>query len=258
MSDAILAYVPDIPRLYPDAFLRNLQAYKTSSPLILYSCSRRDGMELIPDPTPIKNSTNKVAIHNLVFLAGLKIALAQGVKRFIYLELDCRVGCDYWDRAMLEEAEIHKDMFVAGTPAIYNRTAMSSIQRAYTDQYCSSFKASTGWDVPVFPSKSKRPIGCVFIMGGGAVYSTAVAADLFMGFERDSIKKAEKTPAFDLFIGMRCVQLFGVAATRKLPFLTRSFSTYSNKFTTEKERIEMLRSGKAVLIHQVKSNTSCL
>lgn len=258
MSTAILAYVPDIPRLYPDAFLRNLNAYRTDSPVILYSCGRRDGCELIPDPTPIKSSKNRVAIHNLVFLAGLRIAQEKGFKRFIYLELDCRVGCDYWDREILADSDQHRDMFVSGTPAIYNRAAMTGAQKAYTDEYCGRFTKDTGFTVPVFPSKNKRPIGCVFMMGAGAVYNTAVAADLFMGFERDSMSKASKTPAFDLFIGMRCVQLFGLHATKKLPYLSRSFSTYSNKFTTEKERIEMLKSGRVVLTHQVKSNTDCL
>lgn len=258
MSKAILAYVPDIPRLYPDAFMNNLHAYKTENPVIFYSCSRRHGCELIPDPTPIKSSKNRVAINNLVFLAGLKIAQEKGIKRFIYLELDCRVGCDGWDKIMFDEVEQNRDMFAASTPAIYNRKAMSTHQLAYVDEYCGRYATATGMEVPVFPSKTNRPIGCVFPMGGGCIFSTAVAVDLFMGFERDSIKKAAQTPAFDLFVGLRCVQLFGAKATNKLPFLTKSFSTYSNKFTTEQQRIDMLKSGKAVMVHQVKSNNSCL
>jgi hypothetical protein len=258
MSTAILAYVPNIPRLYPDAFLRNLKAFKTDSPVILYSCSKQEGMEEIPDPTPIKLCKNRVAIHNLVFLAGVKIAQRENIKRFIYLELDCRVGRDCWDRDMLVEASQHKDMFVAGTPACYNEVAMTHAQSVSATQYIHRYTESTGLPVPVFPPKTKRPIGCVFIMGAGAVYNTSVMVDLFMGFERDINSKAKNVPAFDLFIGMRCVQLFGPRATNKLPFLTCSHSTYSNKFSTEKDRIEMLKSGKACLIHQVKSDTDCL
>lgn len=258
MSNAILAYVPDIPRLHPDAFLRNLNSYKTESEVILYSCSKRDGCELIPDPTPIKSSKNRVAIHNLVFLAGLKIAEQRGVKRFIYLELDCRVGYDYWDKAMFDEVKDCRDMFMAGTPARYNRDAMPGKQKFHTDQYCALYEEATGFKVPVFPSKVKRPLGCVFLMGAGSIMNTAVASDLFLGFEKDSISKASKTPAFDLFIGMRCVQLFGVNATMKLPFLMKSFSTYGNKVNTEKDRIEMVKSGKWALVHQIKSNNDCL
>ena len=258
MSLATLAYVPNIPRLFPDSFLRNMRAYKTEYPVIFYSCSKQEGMELIPDPTPIKSSKNKVAIHNLVFLAGLKIAQDKGIKRFLYMELDTRVGCDYWDKLMFDEAEQHRDMFVAGTPACYNYKAMTPAHRAYTDEYLSNFKNESSFEVAHFPAKTIRPLGCVFIMGSGAIYNCDVMSDLFMGYERDAQNKASKTPAFDLFIGLRCVQLFGVKAANKLPYLTKSFSTYSNKLTTEKERIEMLKSGRAALIHQVKSNTDCL
>lgn len=258
MSTAILAYVPNLPRLYPGSFLRNIRAFKTESPVILYSCSKQDGMEEIPDPTPIKLSKNKVAIHNLVFLAGVRIAQRENIKRFIYLEMDCRVGRDYWDREMFNEAAQHKDMFVAGTPACYNQPAMTPMQKAFISEYIGRYTDASGRTVPVFPAKTKRPIGCVFIMGAGAVYNTSVMADLFMGFERDINSKAKNVPAFDLFVGMRCVQLFGPRATNKLPFLTCSYSTYSNKFNTERDRIEMLKSGKACLIHQVKSDTDCL
>lgn len=255
MSYATLAYVPSIPRLHPDAFLRSLSAYKTRYPVILYG----EDQELkIPDPAPAKLSKNKVAVNNLVFLAGLGIAQTNGIKRFIYLETDCRVGCDYWDEKMFAEAEPHKDSFAVGSPAVYNRKAMTRLQEQTIDSYCKSYENAVGIPVANFQAKVPRPIGCWFLMGAGCVYSTAIAADIFLGFERDMADKAVQKPAFDLFFGMRCVQLFGINAPKKLPFLTCSFSSYGTKVSTEEERIRWLKEKRFCLIHQVKSNNDCL
>lgn len=261
--NAILAYIPP-KRMNSESFLRNLAHYKTQNTIIYYSdcntpLSVNTGKYIeIPDPTAIKMSKNRVAIHNRIFLHGLEISQRFKLKRFIYLESDCRVGCDGWDERMLSEAEQYRDMFVAGTPAIYNSKGMPHAQEIAAQHYCLRYKSSTGLGVPVFESKTKRPVGCPFIMGALAVYNTDVAADLFMGFERDAFQKAQKVPAFDLHIGIRCTQLFGARAVDKLPFLTCSFSTYGSKVNSESDRVEMLRSGRFCAVHQIKSNNDCI
>lgn len=264
MSIATLAYIPP-ERLGSGSFLRNLNHYKRSHPLILYSdCSTpshdfRDCRFMeVPDPTLIKRSRNRVAIHNRIFLYALEHAKSLKLKRFIYLEGDCRVGCDNWDERMAYEASGYKDMFVAGTPAVYNSKALKGAQEASVHKYLSGFTSVTGWPVPVFEARQTRPLGCLFIMGAAAVYNTSVMADLFMGFERDAAQKAVKTPAFDLFVGMRCAQLFGANAVSKLPALTCSFSSYGTKVNSEEDRVEMLRTGRACVVHQVKSNKECI
>lgn len=263
MSCATLAYIPP-GRLNGESFLRNLAHYKRSHPLILYSDCSDPGRIMdckfveIPDPTSIKLSKNRVAIHNRLFIHALEIAKSHGIKRLLYLESDCRVGRDNWDGEMFDEASRYKDMFVAGGPGIYNEKAMDGPQSMAVLGRVADYKEETGHSVPVFPSSTPRPIGCWFIMGGAAVYNAAIMADLFMGFERDAHQKAIQVPAFDLHVGMRCVQLFGAKAVNKLPFLTCSYSTYSNKLNTEKERIEMLRTGRACCVHQVKSSSECI
>lgn len=257
MNCAILAYVPP-ERLNSGAFIANIGHYKTDADIVLYSDCHDYVDVKIPDPTGIKKSKNKIAINNRIFLHAVEIAQQRDIKRFIYLESDCRVGCDYWDRKMFDECAHKKDMFAAGTPAVYNTLAIGDKQKNHIQSYLNCYADASGMRAPTFEAKTPRPIGCVFIMGAGAVYSTDVMADLFMGFERDANQKAITTPAFDLFVGMRCVQLFGLKAQSKLPFLTSSFSTYGNKLTTESQRIDMLKSGRFCLVHQIKSNTDCL
>lgn len=258
MNKAILAYIPDVSRMHPESFLRNIRHYKTDIPIILYGENSSQVDVTIPDPAPVKSSKNRVGIHNLVFLHGLEIAQKKRIDRFLYMELDCRIGCDHWAEKMFEEVEHRRDMFMAGTIACYNTKAMKPAQAKAAQDYCSEYTKATGFKVPVFEAKQPRPVGCVFIMGGASIFNTAVASDIFLGFERDLHQKAIQKPAYDLFLGMRTAQLFGANATNKLPFLTCSFSSYGSKINTEAERIEMLRTGKVCAIHQVKTNNNCI
>lgn len=256
---ATLTYLPPA-RLNRDAFLRNLLAFKHEYPIIFYSDEPQPGLDVvpIPDPTSIKRSQNRVSIHNYVYLQGLKIAQDRGLKRFLYVESDSRAGHDYWDKRIFDEAEPYKDMFAAGTPSIYQEKSMQTPQLNSVLLAANRYKAATGFSVPMFNAKKPRPLGAWFIMGSCAVYPVAISADIMMGFERDMHQKAIKTPAFDLFIGLRCLQLFGAKAVQKLPFLTSVFSTFGNKINTEQDRIEMVKSGRYSLVHQIKSNESCV
>lgn len=259
MSYATVAYIPPA-RLNADAFVRNVMHFKSEYPVIWYSDRTYDGMEVvpIPDPTNIKLSRNRVALHNRIFLHGLTIAQERKLKRFIYLESDCRVGMDGWDKRIFDEAAPHTDMFAGGTPAIYNANRFNKAQKFSVDSSAGAYERSTGLRVPVYTSKVHRPLGCWFIMGGGSVFNTAIAADVMMGFERDAHQKAVQIPAFDLFIGLRCYQLFGPMAVTKLPFLPSVFSSFGDKVKTERERIEMVKSGRWACVHQIKTNTDCL
>ena len=255
---ATLCYVPKIERLNYAAFLRNIRAYKSTYPIIFYSDEPEEGWHTINDPSPVKKSANRVGVQNLAFLEGLRIAEQHKLTRFIYLELDCRACRDNWDADLFAEAEQYKDMFCAGTPAVYNRHKFTPLQSKWVDAAIADYTAHTGFKVPEFKSKSARPLGCLFIMGGGAVFSAPIMSELFQGYERMLYDKAVSSAAFDLHIGLRAFQLFREKAVQKLPFLPACFSTYGNRINTEKERIAMARAGKHAVIHQVKSSDDCL
>lgn len=258
MSYCTFAYYPPVHRLNPEQFKRNVDNFKSTHPVIWFSDEPLDGMIKIADPSPIKKSANRVGVNNLLFLEALKIAEREGIKRFCYLESDCRVCYDGWDGVLFEQAEKYPDMFCAGTIAVYNRHKFTPLQSKWVDAAIADYTSHTGFKVPEFKSKSARPLGCLFIMGGGAVFSAPIMSELFQGYERMLYDKAVSSAAFDLHIGLRCYQLFKERAVQKLPFLPACFSTYGNRINTEKDRIAMARSGKFAVVHQIKSSDTCL
>lgn len=259
MKVASLSYVPP-GNLNAAAFVRNILYYVSTHPVIWFSEREYPGLDIIkiPDPTNLKLSRNRVSLHNRLFLHAVKIAQEQKLQRFLYLESDCRCGRDGWDEVLFNEAAPYTDMFAAGTPSLYNTTRLTKSQSVAISAARDAYTTATGFKVPVYDPPIPRPIGCWFIMGAGAVYSTAVTAEIFMGFERDAHQKAITTPAFDLFLGMRCFQLFGANAIKKLPFLPSVFSSFGDKILNEQQRVDLIKSGRVALVHQIKSDLDCL
>jgi len=258
LNFATFCYVPKIDRLNYAAFLRNLRAYKTAYPVVLFSDEPEEGWEKIENPSEIKKSGNRVAIQNIAFLHAVRLAEKARLSHFCYLELDCRVGFDNWDYDLFITAANNPDKFCFGTYAVYNRSKFTPAQAESVNKAIWESKSITGFDVPEFTAKADRPLGALFVMGAGAVYQTAICSELFQNYERDMFGKAVKVPAFDLFIGLRCYQLFKERAPNKLGLLFNVFSSYGNKINTEKDRIQMASSGIYAIVHQIKSNNDCL
>lgn len=258
---ATLAYVPYLDRLWPKRFLRNLDAYQRKYPLILYS-DFKDGRYSdfihIPSPDPLKKSKNKTACQNALFLYAIKIASEQGLDRFIYLEADCRVGCDNWDAMMFNGWR--DGAVVAGTPNLFNTEAMPKEYWPMVQSYISDYTAATGLPVAQFLAneKTKRLGSCMFMMGAGAIYDTKAMLELFPNFQNCIGSYACRTAAFDLHIGLRLFQIYGAHALNHMPWLACSFSGFGNKVLDLGQRIERLRSGRACLIHQYKEKSDLL
>lgn len=258
MSYATVAYIP------PDsectrAFIRNIIRFKPRYPLLTYS-DQPDAVtdRTIKNPELARHKGNRVAVHNMVFLEGLKMADELGLKRFIYLEADCRVGCDYWDEVLFKEAEQYPSAFACGTPAVFNTTSMPDHLAKPVRDYIARFTEATGLTVPVYPCSLRVKRSAMFLMGALTVFNTAIACDVFAGYKRDPITLARKIPAFDLHFGCRVQRLFSAKAPDKLPFLTKSYSSYKNHGLDYDQRIEALKGGRFVAVHQVKTAEDCL
>lgn len=268
MTDyATIAYLPVLDRLYPKAFLRNLSAFKTRHPIYFYSENTQVHPQAIAvdDPAPVRSSRNKVAVHNTLFLFGLRIARDQGVKRFLFLESDCRVAGDYWDEAIFRQAEDHPDAFVCGTPAVWNHSKFDAPRLKALNEYVISYQRETGFPAPVFttrthadPAVKNSQNACVFIMGAGGVYNTAAMLEVFNGMEPSPGHYACRIPAFDMQIGLSCNRMFGVNQFQKLPWVSGIFSSYGDRILTAKQRKDLLKAGKVRLVHQVKDDDACL
>lgn len=269
MNIASIAYMPvNVPGIHSEAFKRNISAYKTQNPVIFFSDS--EGFDhKIDSPLSLKESKNKVAIHNYLFLSALKIAIHNKLDRFIYLESDCRVSCDLWDDWIFDEVDNNSRMIVAGTPAIWHQSAMDKFMKAMVRDYCYEYTNRVGLPIAHFYPKratsilARRENACSFIMGAGAVYDVASVKNLFEGFEQAIGRYAITIPAFDQWIGMKIHSTLRGAGISgeilsRMPFITSMFSGYKNRLSTEHERIEMVRNKRFALVHQIKSDNDCL
>lgn len=261
MTAATLVYVPKLDRLWPRFFLQNIGHYSHEYPIMFfsdYNKGKYSDFIHIPSPDPLKKSKNKTACQNYLFIHALRIARDAGLSRFIYLESDCRVGCDNWDKLMLDEWV--DGSVVMGTPNLFNTTDMPRVHWPRIESYLADYTAATGLPVAQFLANPKtRKLGsCMFMMGAGAIYDTAKTLELFPGFDSCISSYACRTAAFDLHIGLRLFQMHSIAALDKMPFLARSFSGFGNKVLNLGQRVERLRTGKSCLIHQYKEKSDLL
>jgi hypothetical protein len=258
---ATIAYVPRRDSLYPRHFLQNIEAYRHEHPILFfsdYNKQRYADFIQVPSPQPLKNSKNKTAVQNFLFLNAISIARENGLDRFLYLECDCRVGCDGWDEMMFQDWR--DGAVVAGTPNLFNTEDIPRQHWPEIQSYMADYSAVTGLPVAQFSAnpKTKRLGSCMFMMGAGAIYDTSAMLDLFPNYTNCINSYACRTAAFDLHIGLRLFQIHSVNALKFMPFLTKSFSGFGNKVLNIDQRVERLRSGKACLIHQYKHKSDLL
>lgn len=260
---ASIAYAPTKACLNARAFLENLGVYKMRHPVIFYSDGDVDGAERIANAEVLKGHRNRTAVNNYLFLCGLKLAVDKGVDRFIFLETDVRVGCDDWDGIIFREAEAAAPggFFCAGTPCIWNASEMPPEYRQMVNTHVRGYQQATQFLPPSFHSRTKdfqtrQGNSCLFIMGAGAVYDTKAMMRIFEKALANPMQFACQMQAFDLYIGLWCARVFGSGAIQKLPWLKCIWSGYKDKVFDQTKREELLRSGRVVLVHQIKNNDS--
>lgn len=259
-----ISYLPCLKRLNPDAYIRNLEAYKTRYPIHFYSdCKIAGLLNVIDNVSCLKGHQNKVSINNALFIYGLQIAIHEGLDRFLFLETDVRVGCDDWDGILFREAAAFERIAVCGTPSLWNSHQIPIAWRASLNQYVSDYARATGFSPPAFRSRIKSNAAspsnaCLFIMGAGAIYDTKTMEELFGAGLANPMSFACQIPAFDLYIGKVMAQRHGGNMVKYLVPSKLQFSTYKQRVFDEQELVKMLHSGRCVLTHQHKGSSDCL
>lgn len=261
MNLGILGYVPPPSFGHPAAFMANLTANLPKAPMLLYSDSPREGVaiQLKGNPEIARASApqNKWAVNNFIFFTGLRIALAHGLTHFIYVESDCRMARPGWDEPMWEEFfRTPRPCAIGGTMVTYNpcNSGMEATKRwqdALGKNSRRNFPIATyGWQ-----GASDTGGTSVFVNGALGIYSVAWLDSLFPASELgNSQGLAGLTYAWDFEIGFRLWKMMGHQAYDVVAHLDCMYSGYGEQLTTEKERLEMLHSGRVVAVHQVKSN----
>lgn len=266
---ATIGYVPPPQYGCSRSFMENIRAYKTKFPLILYSeyDYGTDVIRIKASPEIVKQRPDcaRFSINNFCFFTGLRIARAHGLTHVIYLESDVRVMGDEWDGKIFEEYfNLPTPKVMGGSTIIWNpaNAGMESLRRF--DRLVKEHNTLRGpvpgegsnrnFPIPCYGWKKSDDTGgtCVFSNGAGAVYDMAWM-EKFYDLENTQGAAIGST-AWDQQNGFHLWSLLGQKSYDAVGYLSSLFSSYGDTLTTEHERLEMLRNGDKVLIHQCKSN----
>ncbi len=269
MKIASILYVPP-PSAYPSAtaILENLKRFPAKHNLIVFSEHDHGwpgqillgaGPDFIKSASFPNGQPNPWALNNLVFLTALRIAIANEVSHLLYLEADCRVGRKDWDECMFDEYfSLGFPCIAAGSICAYNpcnwsREAAQRWEHLVTTRNRQP-DGTVRKNVPVatygwVPAANKHPT-CVFPNGALSVLDVWWMAKLFS--LDNTAKTAAEITAWDQALGMEVWRRFEVKSYDVLGFLETIYSGYGEVLTTERERMNWLREGRYVAIHQCK------
>lgn len=247
-SLAVLAYLPPDTIKSSVAFQENLLRFKTANVVHLYSDSECPVAHKVPNPEMCEGQANKLAVNNCVFLFGLKLAIEQKVDFMLYLEADCRVNGDEWDKVLFDEFLSHPKALVGGSPVIRNIDEASDIEKEKSNRLATKFTEDT--KIP-FAYQIGDNLGFMLHPNGAiGIYSTRLLADIFQGYQ-DPMANACKFTAWDLEIG-RYLSRKRYDAFEMFQPLTRSYSGWKNQVLSSVERKKLMTKRGFVAIHQVK------
>lgn len=264
MKLASFAYVPPSAWGCAKTFWENLHQFKTAWPLVLFSDAPW-GPEVVPlktSPEVLKHAifddgkVNPYAINNALWLTALRIAREKGITHMLYLEADCRVGCEHWDGKVFDEFfNIGRPLVAGGNLAVYNPANYSQeAARRWADLVSNNTRKNVpiptyGW----LPAATKAP-SCVLVNGALGIYDVAWMQRFFD--LNDTIEIARKNTAFDMILGQLVWDRFQEDSYEALGHLNSVFSGYGDILTSEEERLQWLREGRYSAVHQIKSSAT--
>lgn len=262
------SYVPP-PRITgATAFYENIRRFKTTHPLILFSehpwPEINIPLKISPEVPFAAGKPHKFAINNVLWFTALQLAMRDGYTHMLYLESDCRVGCDGWDGKMFDEYfDIGRPLVAGGSLGVYNPANWNSrahkkweelvVTNAEKWQKKPYAQCRLNLPIPTYGWKSaaEQQLPCVFPNGALAIYNIAWMHELF-DLTQPATKQAMNPAPFDMECGRRAAEKFGEDVYEVMGHLTSSFSSYADIITTPDERKELLTSGRVCAVHQIK------
>lgn len=264
MKLASVLYLPP-PKVYAaaSAIVENLKRFPPRHELIVFSehdwnWPGQIKLKLSPEVALQADGQARMPkqdfrVNNTIFITGLQLARNQGATHIIVLEADCRVGVKDWDDVMFTEYfNLGRPCIAAGSlafynPANYSAKALQRWQQIVAKNTARNFPCPTyGW----VGAADNHP-SCVFPNGALSVLDMEWMKRLFT--LESAVAEAVNMPPWDMCIGQKIWERFTEDAYDVVGHLGSIFSGYGNIITTEEQRLEMLRSGKIVAVHQVKS-----
>lgn len=267
MRLAILGYIPppSLAAANPQVFLDHIRAWRTVHPVILFSdhpwpdvLRLKGSPEVVNERKNANGDHNQWGVNNMLFYTAVRIAQVQKITHFIYLESDCRVGRHEWDGVIFDEYFSQpKALAAAGSLVCYNPCNAGPVAHRRWGELVSR-NVARNYPIPTygFRGAADGSGSSVFPNGALGVYDVQFMLELFPEIDaNDTVTLAAQTFAWDFAVGDRLWKKLAHEAYDAVAHLWCVFSSFGEVLTTEADRLKMLRDGKVVGIHQVKSPT---
>lgn len=200
-DSAVMVYLPPPSVADVSVFLDNLKQNPPSIPLITISDHPYPGAMLIPEPH--KSVTGKDKIASFIFLEAMQIAKRHEIKRVVWLEIDCRMHGQGWDRSLLKSlgtnGAVASGHLAVCCPEFGDRrfkSELATLSRKFKNKILVHHDYKIGMPVP-------------FINGAPAAYSVDAVLELFPDGQ---LEEVERMLTQDRDIGERYAKKHGALA----------------------------------------------
>lgn len=260
----VICYIAPPNLSNADAFFENMRNFPTKHPLVIYSDFDYrpywpKAMVLNGTVDIAKDEKNRMAINNLVFYVGLRIAANFQFTHVLILEHDCRVNCAGWDDVIWNEfLSKNPDAIMGGSMVVFNPCSYNREAGHHFENLLASSRDKRLMPLSVCGTSqlAERRDSCVFPNGALAIYRMDWLLKTFpevIGTPERYIGLSKASTTWDYEIGLRLWKEFKENTYQKVVNLESIYSGYGNVMSTEEERQRWLTEGKIVGVHQIKS-----
>ena len=260
----VLAYVAPPNLSNADAFFANMRNFPTKHPLIIYSDFDYrpywpKAMVLNGTVDIARDEKNRMAINNLVFYVGLRIAANFRFTHVLILEHDCRVNQARWDEVIWNEfLSKNADAIMGGSMVVFNPCSYNREAGQHFESLLAASREKRLMPLSVCGTSqlAERRDSCVFPNGALAIYRMDWLLRTFpevIGTPERYIGLSKTSTTWDYEIGLRLWKEFKENTYHQVVNLESIYSGYGNVMSTEEERQKWLTEGKIVGVHQIKS-----
>lgn len=262
---AVFCYVPEPSYIGLNRFFQNMKEYRTDSELIYLSdvqCPQAPGLIPIPSPVIATNfkpqpghpdlSNPRGLIGTLAWMFSLVIAKEKGIDHILYLETDCRVTCDDWDKRAFDEyfAWKHGIPICAGSPVCWSPFVHGHAWDERVIKYAYEYQQASGMAMAFegFPKSHcwMYPNGALSILNVKEVMA------LWPCQFGDPVKFCMELIPFDLALGIKMTTTLKEKVFERMGYLTCTYSGCKSHHYREEERIAMIKNKTKVAVHEVK------
>lgn len=261
----ILVYLAPPNLVKASAFFQNMKNFPAKHELIIYSdynySSSWPMVYKLNAPVEVaKTEKNRLAVNNLVFFTGLRIAANKQFTHVMVLEHDARVNVAGWDEIIWQEfLTKNPEAIAGGTMVVFNPSSFNREAAENFEALISGGKEKRLVPLAVCGTShlaEQRP-SCVFPNGAFAIYRMDWLLRVFpevIGTPQEYIELSKSSKTWDYEIGLRLWSEFKEKTYRRIVSLNSIYSGYGNILCSEEERKQWLTDGKIVGVHQIKSD----